>query len=78
MLGDDVDPDFLAAIKGRDDAIEIDPEQLRKPRSYVLGAANSRRLSADSSLRPEIRFRLPGYAPSIRFRPESRDGRHNY
>ena len=36
VLGDDVDPDFLAAIKGRDDAIEIDPEQLRKLRSYVL------------------------------------------
>ena len=36
VLGDDVDPDFLAAIMGRDDAIGIDPEQLQKLRSYVI------------------------------------------
>ena len=36
IVGDDVDPDFLAAVTGKDDLIEIDPDQLRKLRSYVL------------------------------------------
>ena len=36
VVGDDQDPDFLAAITGRDDAIDIDPAQLQKLRHYVL------------------------------------------
>ena len=35
VVGDDQDPDFLAAITGRDDAIDIDADQLRKIRNYV-------------------------------------------
>ena len=36
IVGDDVDPDFLAAISGKGDAIEIDPDQLAKFRDFVL------------------------------------------
>ena len=36
VVGDDLDPDFLAAITGRDDSIEIEAAQLEKLRSYVL------------------------------------------
>jgi hypothetical protein len=36
VVGDDIDPDFLAAITGRDDAIDIDADQLQKLRIYVL------------------------------------------
>jgi hypothetical protein len=36
IVGDDVDPDFLAAISGKDDAIEIDGDQLKKLRDFVL------------------------------------------
>ena len=36
IVGDDVDPEFLAAIRRKDDVIEIEPDQLRKLRSYVL------------------------------------------
>ena len=35
VVGDDQDPDFLAAITGRDDAIDIDADQLQKVRNYV-------------------------------------------
>lgn len=40
VVGDDLDPDFLAAITGRDDAIDIDPEQLQTLRSYILRGGN--------------------------------------
>jgi hypothetical protein len=36
VVGDDLDPDFLAAIAGRDDSIQIETAQLEKLRSYVL------------------------------------------
>jgi hypothetical protein len=36
IVGDDVDPDFLAAISGKDHAIEIDGDQLKKLRHFVL------------------------------------------
>jgi hypothetical protein len=36
VVGDDLDPDFLAAIAGRDDSIQIETAQLENLRSYVL------------------------------------------
>src|SRR5438477_727053 len=36
IVGDDADPDFLAAITGRDEAVEIKADQLQKLRHYVL------------------------------------------
>ena len=36
IVGDDVDPDFLAVITGRDDAIHLEADQLEKLRTYVL------------------------------------------
>src|SRR5258708_7952972 len=36
VVADDQDPDFLAAITGRDDAIEIAADDLNKLRSYIL------------------------------------------
>jgi hypothetical protein len=40
VVGDDVDPEFLAAITGRDDAIDIDADQLQKLRSYIVHGGN--------------------------------------
>src|SRR5438067_1677229 len=36
IVGDDADPDFLAAITGRDEAVEIKADQLQKLRHYLL------------------------------------------
>jgi len=36
LVGDDLDPDFLAAMTGRDDAIDLEAEQVAKLREYVL------------------------------------------
>ena len=36
IVGDDLDPDFLAAMLGRDDAIQLEADQLEKLRRYVL------------------------------------------
>lgn len=36
IVGDDLDPDFLAAMSGRDDAIQLEADQLEKLRHYVL------------------------------------------
>jgi hypothetical protein len=35
IVGDDADPDFLAAITGRDGAFDIEPDQLEELRRYV-------------------------------------------
>ena len=35
IVGDDADPDFLAAITGRDEAIDIEPDRLAELRRYV-------------------------------------------
>jgi hypothetical protein len=35
IVGDDADPDFLAAITGRDEAADIEPDQLEELRRYV-------------------------------------------
>jgi hypothetical protein len=35
IVGDDADPDFLAAITGRDEAVEIKADQLEQLRRYV-------------------------------------------
>src|ERR1051325_5752529 len=35
IVGDDADPDFLAAITGRDEAADIEPDPLAEPRRYV-------------------------------------------
>jgi hypothetical protein len=36
IVGDDTDPDFLAAITGRDEAVAVEVDQLEQLRSYVL------------------------------------------
>ena len=36
VVADDQDPDFLDAINGRDDAIEVEADDLEKLRKYVL------------------------------------------
>ena len=35
IVGDDADPDFLAAITGRDEAVDLEPDQLEELRRYV-------------------------------------------
>ena len=36
IVGDDADPDFLAAITGRDEAVAVEVDQLEQLRSYVF------------------------------------------
>lgn len=40
VVGDDMDPDFLAAITGQDDAIDLDAAELQNLRQYVLLGGN--------------------------------------
>jgi hypothetical protein len=40
VVGDDIDPDFLAAVTGRDDAIDLAADELQKLRAYVLRGGN--------------------------------------
>jgi len=40
IVGDDADPDFLAAITGRDEAVAIEADQLEQLRRYVLRSGN--------------------------------------
>jgi hypothetical protein len=40
VVGDDLDPQFLAAITGRDDAVDIEADQLEMLRGYILRGGN--------------------------------------
>jgi len=40
IVGDDVDPGFLAAITSQDDAVDIQADQLEQLRRYVLRGGN--------------------------------------
>ena len=40
VVGDDLDPEFLAAITGRDDAVDIEADHLQMLRGYILWGGN--------------------------------------
>jgi hypothetical protein len=40
VVGDDLDPQFLAAITGRDDAVDIEADQREMLRGYILRGGN--------------------------------------
>jgi len=48
IVGDDQDPDFLSAIAGHDDAIDIDSDQLETLRGYILRGGDLPRRSHQS------------------------------
>src|ERR1044071_7141043 len=48
IVGDDADPDFLAAITGRDEAADIEPDQLEELRRYVLRGGSLPRRKHDA------------------------------
>ena len=48
IVGDDADPNFLAAITGRDEAVDIEPDQLEQLRRYVLRGGSLPRRKHDA------------------------------
>ena len=40
VVGDDLDPEFLAAMSGREDAVDIAADQLEMLRGYILRGGN--------------------------------------
>jgi hypothetical protein len=40
VVGDDLDPEFLAAMTGQDDAVDIAADQLEMLRGYILRGGN--------------------------------------